>query len=171
MEPKSPENRSQKPLSVIPVDSFKAPPTEINQYTFPEPISRENYTNFLIQSFGITAGDARAQSLWMKYVGHISNSDTKESLSNFMSAGGLNSLIPAEHAMFKRAFDRVKLHGEERVGLSDEEFTEAVEMIQNTFNDGKPEIIPNWRDLDPIDFTQKFRDAVKRRKDDLTFTD
>ncbi len=159
MEPISPENQKPPKYSLTKKD-FKNHPLQIEPYEFPQRVTRDNFVNWLMQSFTHSRGDVDSQVLWMKYIGLKTGFDSYTSLLAFEGVGGLTGAISHEEGVqFKDAFTRVKAHKNEGVTI-EKSFDESFEVILIDLSDPSHKnhaisAIPDWKNLDPRTFLER----------------
>jgi hypothetical protein len=104
---------TRKPTSGTPEEGLGSPhnsidfqkkPRSIERWNFPEPITRENFINFLILTFAVSRGVRNAQGMFCKYTEVRTGSPVFDIFESLVSVGGWNRLTPEEQQTFLRAF-------------------------------------------------------------------
>ena len=87
-------------------------------YHFPEPVNRENFNAFLMDSFAQSKGDLWSHKKYFRVLEAASGFDSDASIRNFLRAGGWEVLSQAERDEFELRFRRVGGH----LGKADVDF-------------------------------------------------
>ena len=98
-----------KPYSIS-LEEFEVPPKELQPYKPLDKITRDNFTNFLIESFRVSMGRPEVQFYFFKWLKLKTGFDYSIMLSNLTMAGGWNALSEIEKEEFKRRFREIKKH-------------------------------------------------------------
>lgn len=164
MEPASPEGGNISHF--LTRKDFKNYPSELLNYTFPGDVTRSNFNSWFIQSFAISRGLQEAQALWMKYCSFKTGFNVSKTLLAFEGAGGIQgALSPVEVGVFTKAFEKVKMHGEQDVDLV-ASFDEAFDIILDAVHEKDSffeEMMPGWKSLDPQVFLSRMRSYVSKK--------
>jgi len=91
---------------------FAETPNVLEPYEFGHPITRENFVNFLIDSFSKSRGNIVAQAYQWVWLGRNSGIDVPNLIKNYFRGGGYSALTPQENIVFERFYFRVSKHGE-----------------------------------------------------------
>ena len=79
---------SEFSTSISPDQFASKSPVEIDEYTFGEPVSRQNFTPFLVDSYSKSRGDPYMQAAYFKYLYQNGIVDVGKTLKSFLSGGG-----------------------------------------------------------------------------------
>lgn len=141
LDAKPPTIENAPPLYQISVEEFKESPKELKSYQPGEKVTRENFINFLILSFGISRGQPKIQILFLRWLELKVGFDYSATLVNFRSAGGYLILSDVEKSKFVDQFKKVSRHNtieEDRfwISVQDEieklsKFTDEIEEFHH----------------------------------------
>ncbi len=108
-QPKNSSEQEKKSLSII---DFGRPPEVLQEFRVGDPLTRENFVSFIIQSFAISRGRPEAQWLFFEWLMDKNDqyAGLSETLKAFVVKGGWEILSSAEKEQFLSAFRMVKKH-------------------------------------------------------------
>jgi hypothetical protein len=108
---------------------FINPVISTEVYEFGEPVTRENFTDFLIDSFVKSRGNASIQAIYFKYLENVQNSFvTRANIEDFLHVGGFSILTQDEQSKLISIFSKVKQHNPV-IKLKDD-----IRQFERTFN-------------------------------------
>lgn len=87
---------------------FEIEPVSLQPYKPGDKITRENFCNFLIFSFGLSRGKMEVQTLFMKWLKLHTGFEYSATLNNFIRVGGWHRLSEKEKNEFK---ERARIPG------------------------------------------------------------
>lgn len=106
------ENKIVEPYS-IGRERFEIEPTELKKYSPGDKITRENFCNFLMCSFGISRGHMEVQVQFMQWLKLHTGFDYVTTLNNFIAVGGWDRLSDNEKEEFINEFRKIAKHSQE----------------------------------------------------------
>ena len=92
------------------LDNFLQPPKQLEKYKIGGKVTRENFNDFLIQSFAISRGKSAVHLVYFEWLQAATGFDYGATFKNFVKSGGFNSLTEAEQQSFFDAFMPIKKH-------------------------------------------------------------
>lgn len=105
------ERESNIPLYAIPLAEFQTPFRETPlPYSFPQQVTRANFRGFLTDVFAKAQGRPMATRAYFAWLALNQGFDYKQTLGNFLDAGGVSCLSPQEQQAILKVFRRVPEH-------------------------------------------------------------
>jgi len=92
------------------VIDFDKPPQAIEEYRFGEPVTRNNFTHFLIDSFAKSRGSLDAQAYYMRWLQINSGTNIPTVIRDFIDKKGLHCLTEAEGVIITNAYESIRGH-------------------------------------------------------------
>ena len=89
---------------------FSSEPKQLEKYKIGEKITRENFNDFLMQSFAISRGQSIVQMAYFEWLQKTTGFDYAASLKKFVKSGGFKILTSQEQQNFMDAFMPIKKH-------------------------------------------------------------
>lgn len=105
----SPEPTEQSLGSQGRID-FSKPPLSILEYQLGNPVSRENFTHFIIDSFAKSQGNPDMQTYYWMWIQQNTGQNLNGIIHGFIDSHGVDALTGEEQDTIKKYFDRVSLH-------------------------------------------------------------
>ncbi len=135
MQSPSSEPSEHSPVSQNGID-FSKPPLSIQEYRLGNPISRENFTHFLIDSFAKSRGNPDLQTYYWMWLQKNTGQNVNGIVHNFIDFQGNSTLADGEQDTIKSFFDRIRQHtsksGEYSEGEEETSFGPSVnQQIRN----------------------------------------
>lgn len=93
---------------VVEFSNYK--PTQLQEYQFPKPVTRNNFASTLARSFSISGGDSRRHILYLEFLKIQTGFNYESTLDNFIKNGGWNTFSQEEKQLFMKSFNSVKRH-------------------------------------------------------------
>lgn len=104
------ERVSPIPDTPLTTESLSIPPKKLTKYEPGKGITRENFLNFLVQSFAISRGDREKQLKFFQWSQVHDGIALLPILRDFQKRGGYQIFWPAEREKFETAFERIPAH-------------------------------------------------------------
>lgn len=98
------ENEAKLTISL---KDFRTPSFQISDYHDGQLVTRENFTDFLIESFAISRGDLRKQIVFFEWVQSKIGFNWEGTIINFLGAGGWACFNKQEKINFITAYTKV----------------------------------------------------------------
>ncbi len=96
--------------TLSPVIDFDKPPQTIEEYRFGEPVTRDNFTYLLIDSFAKSRGSLDAQAYYMRWLQIHSGTNIPTVIRDFIDKKGLHCLTEAEGVAITSAYESIRGH-------------------------------------------------------------
>jgi hypothetical protein len=90
--------------------TFGQDPFSVENYSFGDTPTRENFTSLFILSFACSKGSLGTQRVFLKWLQMLFDFDMKTSLKNLKEKGGVESLTDKERQKIFEAFKRAPKH-------------------------------------------------------------
>jgi hypothetical protein len=102
------QTKSEMPQGVI-VD-FDNPPQSVIRYVFGEPVVRDNFTYFLIDSFAKSRGNSSVQAYYWKWLSRHLRVSIPTVVGTFIDKKGLSCLTNEERSIIQASYQSVEKH-------------------------------------------------------------
>lgn len=136
---------------VLTVDDFRKTPEQLSRWNYPEPITRESFTSFLVLSFAVSRGLRNAQLLYFRYIQLRTGCDVFGTIDSFVKAGGWICLTGKERLYF---FDAFKKRTRHECYFDKDAILAIKEELHNLIKLKHIQVLDN-EDIDVTDFDDK----------------
>ncbi len=138
---KAPElnkNLEKKDIYALSEEDFSRFPEVIEEYKFRDKVTRENFINFIIQSFAISRGNLGSQINFCRYLLYKEGFDYRRTFQAFCKKyDSFDQLSPEEQNLFFSSYGKVKKHqemGEEGIKRELKRFALTAESDSYAYN-------------------------------------
>lgn len=89
---------------------FTIAPQEIKDFKFGEPITRDNFSHFLIDGFTRSRGNASSHAYSWNWIRRHQGINIPQMMEQFLETGGINNLTEEERNKLENSYQNIKKH-------------------------------------------------------------